>query len=186
MKEIQNKIITILGKKGTGKTTLAKELILKSDKPVLIWDFLGEYTGTLIATDLFQLKKAVEQVIIKKKKETILVRMSTASFPVVASIVYEIGNFLFVIEEASAICNPQYIPEELSFNYRYGRHKGIDLLATSQRPAEINRLLTSQSDLIYVFKFVEPLDIKYIKSIDHTYNPETLKKFAYHIIDTRQ
>jgi len=183
---MQNEIVCILGKKGSGKSTLAKKYIMNSKKPVIIWDFLGEYENDVVCENLSELQKSIEYVLLKKKRLVIAVRkFTTEQFPILCCVAYEIGNFMFVIEEATAVCNPSYIPEEFAFCFRYGRHKGLDLLTIAQRPPEINRLLTSQSDIINVFRFTEPRDIDYIQRIDHTYNPEKLKKYEYHIIDTR-
>jgi DNA helicase HerA-like ATPase len=181
---MQNKIITILGKTGSGKTTQAEKCILEINKPTIIWDFVGEYKNNIVVKDFTQFQKAIEEILLKKKRLVISCReFKVNQFPLICEIVYKIGGFLLVIEEATAICNPSYIPEELAFCYRYGRHKGIDLLAIAQRPAEINRLITSQSKEIYVFRFTEPRDIEYIQKIDYTYSPETLKKFQYHKIE---
>jgi len=45
----------------------------------------------------------------------------------------------------------------------FGRNKGISLICTAKRPAQVNRELTAQADIIVSFRQDEPLDIEYLQ-----------------------
>jgi hypothetical protein len=57
--------------------------------------------------------------------------------------------------------NSAYIYKLINF----ARHKEINIITTSRRPANINRSLTANTDTFYFAKISEPIDIKYFNSI---------------------
>lgn len=77
-------------------------------------------------------------------------------------IAWIVENITIVIEEVDIICNPSFIGRNFGNCLKRGRHKGIDLIYSTQRPALVNRLLTSQLTDCIVFQTTEPLDIKYL------------------------
>jgi DNA helicase HerA-like ATPase len=64
---------------------------------------------------------------------------------------------------------------------KLGRVRGIDAIFVSQRPAEIPRIITSQTEKFVIFSMSEPSDIKYIRAIigPEADNLPTLEKLHY-------
>lgn len=49
--------------------------------------------------------------------------------------------------------------------YRLGRHKGIDVVAISQRFYSLPPIVRAQTDIFHVFGTTEPRDIQYLKGL---------------------
>ena len=158
----ESKITIILGKRGSGKTTLTKSLIEGYNKNIIIWDFIGEYKGAVIKTfDSFCWY--ISQRIIDEKRINIILRLPIEDFDAVCGVIYIIGKMLFVIEEIDSVSSAFYVPKGLGYLIRYGRHREVSMIATSRRPADVPRLLTSQANTLYCFRFIEPRDLDYLK-----------------------
>lgn len=80
-------------------------------------------------------------------------------------ICYEIKDCWIVIEE----CNMRGVlnvrePSPIAIDLvNFGRNKGISLICAAKRPAQVNRELTAQADIIISFRQDEPNDIKYLR-----------------------
>jgi hypothetical protein len=150
-----------VGRRGTGKTTLTKQIIqqdLKESK-LLIYDTLGEYElgfpeadNPLTLIDLLE----CEEKKIRFNSDNAL------HFDAVCYALYFTGNITFIVDEIDFYCSPVNIPDNLMKLIRYGRHNGISIIVVSRRPADIPRLLTSQANIIISFKHHEPRDIAYL------------------------
>jgi len=162
---MQNNITLIFGRKGSGKTTIAKELIkYEKHKHIIIWDFLGEYENGLIITEEKEFMKYIKTIKAGEQLEAII-RFDKdvyTKFDNLCKKVWKIKNTLLVIEEADSICSSSYIGNGLASLIRYGRHRNIDIIGITRRPSDINRLLTSQADTVCCYKFIEPRDVKYL------------------------
>lgn len=162
----QPEIICIFGRRGSGKSTLAKKMI--EEKPrVLVYDTLGEYKTDKVFTTPIELylflrdkKKAGEPFRIGYRPED-----AVREFPWVCRIVENIGELTFVAEEVDFFISPSRLDPGFERLIRYGRHRGVELIAISRRPAEVNRNLTAQSSRLFIFKMHEPRDIAYFRSI---------------------
>ena len=157
----QAKIICIFGKRGSGKSTLAKRF-LQEKRRVIVFDPLGEYSGEQFS----HLGELLARI--RNRKSFFVVyrpRDARAEFPWLARIAYEVGSLWLVAEEISWAISPAKMPEPVEVLIRYGRHRDVDLLGISRRPAEVNRDLTANANEIYIFRTHEPRDIAYFRSI---------------------
>lgn len=82
-----------------------------------------------------------------------------------------VENTTIVVEEVDLYCSPVWEPPGFSDCIRRGRHKGVSIITTSRRPAEVSRLLTSQADEFYIFRFSEPRDLQYFSQ---TFGPDII------------
>lgn len=162
MEKKSNKIV-IFGKTWSGKTYLCKKLLEKEKGDLIIWDFIGEYKNGIIFYEFDVFSRYVKECVKKRKRIKVILRLHTSFFQSVCEYVRIIKNVLLVIEETDEVCNPSFIPEGLSQLIRFGRHWNIGLISISKRPASVHRLVTSQADIIYCFKFSEPSDLDYLK-----------------------
>jgi len=153
----------ILGKTGKGKTTLARSLLrdFQGIKRILVYDFMGEYDGDITVHTLQELYNAC----LDPTKHTILVREYQGSFDTLCEFVYDLGNCVFLVEEIDSASSAVSVPQYLSFLYRYGRHRNIDMFAVSRRPAEVPRIVTAMSNIYYIFSITEPRDIMYLNQL---------------------
>lgn len=159
--EKQNRIVGIIGRKGTGKSTrLADEL--KSEPRLFVWDPMDEYSwvpNSLSTADAVRdffrwsrnhsnwaarfvpggdLEEELEQIV---------------------PILYGRGNFALTVEEVPLICTASHLPPNFGKLIRTGRHRAIDVNWTAQRASEASRTLTSLTDEFVLFSQTEPRDL---------------------------
>ncbi len=178
---MQNYVISVFGRKGCGKSTLVKEIVDEAPR-VIVFDTMGEYTRKRDhPVESFELAMMELGRIQHKNRFRLVLRLVDNEDALAAMrVAFDVGDCLFVVEETSFYCSPSYLPPELAQFVRYGRHRGIDQIYVSRRPAEIHRDLTAQSDLIVSFQQREPADIEYLR---RSMGPEAdrlpqLKKFS--------
>lgn len=160
----QNTIAVVLGRKGSGKSTLVHELLEEAPR-VLVLDYLGEYGGR----DLCRVVRGRDAAFRALERAwgadrfRIAVRETEGqdSLDVLAAAA-ELEDYLLVIEEASAYCSPQGVPREIAQIVRYGRHRSIDQLFVAQRPSMLHRDITSAADVVISFQHHERADIDYL------------------------
>lgn len=158
-------IIVIFGKQGSGKTSLAKELML-GRRRLFVFDTLKEYKVGLVTDDLITTLDFIEE------HEHNIFRVSYApeieekkAFDYICEVLYSLENLTFLIEEIDSFCSAMKIPETLSKIIRYGRHNKISLITTARRTADVPRLLTSQATDFFIFSHHEPRDIEYFNRL---------------------
>lgn len=162
----QRKIITITGKTGRGKSYLTEKWIsqeVAKEMPVIIADSMAEYKKGE-KYDSFNhfymqcsknngLKKAVHIVPIKSDSEA----KKLFAFSRYAGV-----QHCLIVEEASKYCSPYQIDNYLNDLVRYGRHWGVSLVFSAQRFAQLNKIVTSQTDSFITFQQTEKNDLNAI------------------------
>lgn len=73
------------------------------------------------------------------------------------------GNCTIAVDEVADYCSASWMPEMLSYLARCGRHPGVSLCWTSQRPADVARRLTSVSAHLNVFRLREGVDLAWLR-----------------------
>lgn len=167
---MQNLIISILGRKGSGKSHLVAEII-REFRRVIIIDTMGEYAQKLG-------KRKVKVASTREQAITEIMNASDRRAFIIAcqleresdnmdvlKLVYDTPKVLVVVEETSMFCSPNYLPPPMARLIRFGRHREIDQIYVSRRPAEVHREITAQSDIIISFVQHEPADIKYLRAV---------------------
>jgi len=143
--KLTNSIITVVGKKGTGKTTHVKELIITGKyQQIFVLDYLYEYrkyaTVSQVSHDGANIKNFCKEIVWKNCDTRI---KSVVIFDEIH--LYGKNNF------------------DIDFLYRCGRHANLDIIATAQRFKDVHPLVRSQSNAFHVFQITEPIDIQYLK-----------------------
>lgn len=87
------------------------------------------------------------------------------AFDFVCKLAGSVENVCLIVEEVDTYATPNVIPFELKRLLKVGRHFGVSMLFVSRRPAEIHRLITSQSQRFICFRMIEPNDVRYMTSI---------------------
>lgn len=161
MKETE--VVTVLGQRGSGKSSWVKRALPEIPR-FIVWDTLGEYTqfdgvesvGELIEY-VYPRIDGVFQVVINS--------MIDDDLEQVCRVAGAVKNLHLIVEEVDTYATPGKAPYELKRLLKIGRHYGVSMIFVSRRPAEINRLITSQSQRFIMFRMFEPGDIRYLKSI---------------------
>jgi len=159
--ELQNKIVGIVGRKGSGKSRKFRELMQRSPR-LVVFDTMGEHSW--IPNRFHDLNDLSEFLAWASTQRTCAVSLIPeadldADFATLCEWVYEDGNLTLGVEEAAMLCQPSYLPPEFDRIVRLGRHRRVNMVWTSQRMAEVARRLTAATDLFVLFTHSEPRDL---------------------------
>jgi hypothetical protein len=103
-----------------------------------------------------------------------------AQFAFVCKVAMELGECTIAVDELSLFCSSQWMPEELRKVIRLGRHRKVRFMATTQRPADIQSLILSQTKEAYIFQMHLPNDVDYLgKFIPGLERAQNLKQGEY-------
>lgn len=159
---MNNTIIFIAGKKGSGKTSFAKKEVLPAFDRLVTIDSLSEYEHGYIVNTIVEFINVIEANY-KKPFFNIIYRPLDEKETKFFEIVKDLRNVSIVIEEADMYSNPYKQDKNFERLVRYGRHFSQDLIVISRRPAEISRNITAQADIVLTFQQTERRDIDYFK-----------------------
>lgn len=82
----------------------------------------------------------------------------------VSRLLLAVRDVVFAVDEVWHYQKPNWSPTPLKCMMLTGRHYGITLLWTAQRPAEVHRTLTSVSTELHVGRLTEEVDLRAIRS----------------------
>jgi len=164
-KELQNRIVAIIGRKGSGKSTTLAERLKTADR-LVVFDPLGEHCGKKdwLPNEISSLSELENFFRWNRKRGQFAAGYVPGEdleeeVEGVAGVLYQRGNLVFGIEEVPLICSPSYLPPVLGKLIRTGRHRQIDITWTAQRASECARTLTSLTDEFVLFSQTEPRDL---------------------------
>lgn len=152
-----NAIITVTGKKGSGKTTWLRAQVQRCRRALIAdpegkWpcdgrdvivnsaDELLAHLGALGATD-----PAV--------RFRVVYRDDIARMVVVApALAFALKNCTLVCDEWAWFCTAQHCPKWLMRLIQFGRERRVNLVGTTRRPQEVSSMLFDQADLVLIFR----------------------------------
>lgn len=163
-----NKIIAVLGRKGSGKTYLARKMVENVTR-LIVFDPQAEFTscGVVIHDRLSLVEYITEvgagsfrivyqpQFQVRGDEDLILVE-----FSFLCRVVGRLKNLVFVIDEFDRCIGRDYTMKNL---IQTGRHSGISIIATTIRYTDATRDFTAQADTIISFQCTEPGDVRYFR-----------------------
>lgn len=170
---VTNSIAAIFGKRGSGKTALARFLATGSHpfngikgtppgKRVVIFDprYQIEF-GTVVSDfdEFFEfLYNAGDSFAVNFRP-----RYPREEFPLLCRYLRDtpFEDTIFLVDEVSMVTTPYEIPLEFQDIIRFGRHNRIAVVMTAQRPIDVNRDLTAQCNHLFIFNQHEPRDVQY-------------------------
>jgi hypothetical protein len=162
-------LITVFGRRGSGKTTLIRHMVPQQVKPVLVVDILGNYiddsyphvTAYSAQEALNEIRSYMQNP--KKHPGIIVVADSDISRSVdfCSSALWHTFGGTLILDEVDAI----NVSESPCFDeaIRYGRNRGIHVITGCRRPAELSRNITAGADLALCLTTQEPRDIEYYR-----------------------
>lgn len=162
--------LLVMGRRGCGKSFLAKRLQTLWPRRVII-DSLNEYTDGIkvrsfdaFCAEMYELKRS------KQKKFTLVFQfdpehdLNHEIFDQIMRVCYYFGHIQVVVEEVQLYSSPHTLSKWLKNCLLTGRHKGLSLLFTTQRPGELNKTILSQCSHIFCGQIVEGNDLRYVSS----------------------
>lgn len=171
-----NLVISVFGRRGSGKTTLCTE-ISKAFKKIVVYDTCSRIdVRSSNSSDTFlpgalkihaDFGPVVETIVKNRNGFKIIFTPSEPEndFDFFCELMNtkEINETLIYVEEVGLLARPN-APLSSSFNklLRFGRHHGIHLLVNAQRPVDVHRAITANSSHIICFKQTEPRDLGYL------------------------
>lgn len=164
MSDIEKIIELILGKRGSGKSWLAKKMI-QQDSRYLIYDTLGEYTDGVVIQSLAELSVFWEKVYRRKFRIIYQPLDPEQEFDAICELVWQCENMTFLVEEVDRYARPLAMSLAFKEIIQRGRHHDITFIGVTQRPHGVDRLITSQAKAMYIFNTTEPRDIKYFQDV---------------------
>ncbi|GAF68885.1 unnamed protein product, partial [marine sediment metagenome] len=136
---VEKKIKLIFGKRGSGKSYLAKKLILAEPR-VFIFDTIGEYTDGVVF-DNYEKLLAFWQDHYRGNFRLIYRPLKPdREIDWICKLVFALGDVCFVVEEIDCYCTAYDISDNFAHVIQRGRHKNISLIGITQRPYGIHRL----------------------------------------------
>ena len=160
----EKKIILIFGKRGSGKSYLAKKMI-QAESRLIIFDTLSEYKNGVVFEDYEKFLEAWKVVYTRPHKLIYRPLRPDAEIDQLAELVFAMGQVTFLVEEIDCYCTAFQISDSFAHIIQRGRHKDITLIGITQRPYGINRLLTSMAKEIFIFNTNEPRDRDYFRQL---------------------
>lgn len=158
----------VLGRRGSGKSHLGK--VVQSVYPrKIVLDPMDEYPseGAVFGFEEFS-NKILEFKLNRISEFNLIIKFNPENenleneFNEIMRILFIFGNCLIVIEEIQLFSHPHFIPHWLKQCLLLGRHRGIGLLFTTQRPGELHKTVLSQCAHIFAGQIFERNDINYI------------------------
>ena len=196
-KSKKRNIIGILAMQGSGKSALMQYLLMINPKSCIIFDPVGSlqpYKNRIFIDFERQSVKKILNKIGKRlysQKIDIVINNCNDIESVLGLIYNNLTNICIVIDEID-IEYKAYVGND-SYLYKicnFGRHKEIDLIGVARRPANMPRILTSQSNYLFLGNSnQEPLDLKYIREFvdKKTYNDYlNLSKYSFLCYNTAE
>lgn len=193
--QVQNKIYSIIGHKGYGKTKLTEILIAMNNKPTIIADPRYQYEAKEYRRHFKNVGHFRKYILNNNNRrefyrcnlELVVNGLDEDNFEELAALVYKMSDISFLVDEIDMFAPPTMTRKASFYKLiHYGRHNRIDIFTTSRRSANISRNLTSQTDVVLFSRVREPNDKKYIGNYigkEYIKVAENLQKFHFLVID---
>lgn len=166
--------INCFGRKGQGKSYLAKQLIRHTKKPVVIWDPKREWGGSS-AKDMTRPSGVVHNFRdfltwcarpeVNRLPPCTAFQLPKSQFAAWATWVLHTGNVQCVVDELHGVAPSNACPPEFGELLTTSRHANVDLLLIGQRPTAVHPDARANADSIYAFQTSHAADLDFYSGI---------------------
>lgn len=132
-----------IGQTGSGKGVSIREH-LQAEQParLVVWDPLGEY-GAHVTMTTGKLAEVAKHMAQKSFRVAYWPGADVAAFrekfALFCRMVFAAGNCTMLVEELADVTSPSYAPVHWKYCTTKGRHRGLKIIAASQRPAQVDK-----------------------------------------------
>lgn len=167
MTERRNEITVIVGRKGSGKSTRARELLARASRRVIV-DPMWEHTQGVIVKDFASLVSYIRPLRASSYAAVLRARneldvMQTIGLTVAGEPESPpLPGCTLCVDELDKLCSPSTLPVELHDVVNYGRHYRVSLIGLARRPNKLHRDITANADRIVIGQTLEPRDVDYL------------------------
>jgi hypothetical protein len=179
---MQNKIICVIGPKGSGKTFTVCEG-MKHMERVVVFDMVHEEAYAQVVLEehnknnvivVGEPKKFAEAISRDKENFKVIYRpvnlevvkmglVETNEFGPITKLVFLRGDCWFIVDEAHLLCNSHNCPKELMIANLLGRHRRMSLLLVAQSFTGIHPAIRKNADEFMFWRIIEPSDLDGIR-----------------------
>ena len=181
----------IVGQTRTGKTALAKWLLLPRTGNLAIIDPKGDFdfTDCRVISDPFALRRIKPKRFVYRPSAKYFDDLN--AYDAVYRYVYEQGHFFCYTDEVVAVVKGVRYPRYFRLCYQMGASKQIKMLSVTQRPSCVPPFIMSEAAKWFVFTLTIPADVDKMRKVLPGYTAKLPDKhtFQYYDIfrdDTRQ
>ena len=165
MSSEEARIRLLMGTTGSGKTWKMREL-LRNESRCFLFDTMADekFEDFGIVCD-----STADAVALAAKTEKFRIRLQFSDverFDFICKLLVKkphgyqaFENCTLAVDELALFTNPHWMPPALNDLVRLGRHTGSKLIATTQRPPDINIFIRSQCKENYLFQMHEKADL---------------------------
>ncbi|AEA46674.1 helicase HerA domain-containing protein [Archaeoglobus veneficus] len=104
-----------------------------------------------------------DYLVIRPTERTLTDELKQQYLQLLEVIYYNDRNRVVIVEEAHHLASQWNLEPIIELFVREGRGKGLSMVFTTQRIQEFSKLVWSQCDRTYIFRWFIPQDIKYIE-----------------------
>lgn len=174
------KIILIFGRTGSGKSYLAKRMIQKL-KRVVVVDKMFEYHSETIFYNFDDLLEYYLKFI--PNEFNFVCRFeSDEDIELLFKFCWYVKNLVLVVEESELYISPYKKQSEFLKLVRYGRHRAISIIAIARRVVELSNDVKANADEIISFKQILKKDIEYLKQLGFQ-KVDKLNQYEFEVIN---
>lgn len=152
----RDSVTFVAGARGSGKSSWLKQHARGFGR-VLVWDPMHEYGDALAVAaaesplDLYQ-----------RRTEPVLVFappfVTVNAFDFFCELAWSRGTGLVLVDELATVTHPGKASGWWGRLIREGRHRGIEIAAAAQRPAEIDKTIIGNATRLIVFRLGRRID----------------------------
>jgi hypothetical protein len=174
-------IIAVMGASGTGKSSYIKGELLRKYNRLLIWSPLEKTDQYASFCKGIVTSKITEFVAHLKAGAKAIVFVPTGNdanvkkqFDLFCRSVWEIENAHVLVEELSRVTMPSWAPPAWKNLSTAGRHQGLTIIGTSQRPADIDKAFFGNCTEVRCYRLNYNADAKVMAdclNLESTYEP---------------
>lgn len=176
---MNNEIGIILGRKGTGKSSLARALINETHRNIIL-DTLGDdYNRGAITSNLQRLAEYYNRVNDLPSFEIVFRPKNDADCIGFFEFAKQTKQVVLWVDEVDRYCGPHRINDAFKWILNYGRHREISTIGLARRAASVHRDLTANADWIAVHQTRENRDLLYLSEFMDINGLESLERFEF-------
>lgn len=161
-----SKISTIIGRKGSGKTSAALAHAVSSGKRIVAVDCVGAVSKALgksgrASRPLHRASHVIEELKAPAESEGVICfQGELRQVPIILKAALYVGDLCLVVDELDALEGEGEIFKELKNLVRLARNQELDVVLTSKRRAGLPLLTLTEVDRLNIFATIDEATLK--------------------------